>query len=477
MKVLRALAAVAALFMLASCGGGGGSNDGPNRTQPPPSRVPQATISDYSAANRVALEGRSGDAWIGAGNEPLTTDPTGTVGFVGGADISKMLVQTGPMFQRIFNSPPRHNYGNTETWRFRVRDGVSWERLLSYFRADADDNDGNLVRWGSPPTVRVAHGTPDDLEFEARLAVRLLNSALPPDWQIRFGDARSRHDHRDGEVVVEFSRSSTWPEGHRRSLGLAHSRTILVGDSTEEMVSALVWVDDRQLDDVRDRTHVLLHELLHALGRGHVPDYLFDDTIMNPHGLDSADFLVLHQLDQDALYATYENDDWGPWTDVSSHVVGRIGFVPGQYEAVVYGAVARNGLVRPWASGLYPSEPMRRGSGSATWRGKMLGLTPHEEAVAGDVGIGIQFANLTGRVDFTNIEKWRAFEPAGRIGTGSTWGDGDLRYSIEVIGSGFQQTGGDAGQVTGMFYKNNHAQAGGTLRRDDLAAGFGAERQ
>ena len=36
MNLPRAMAAVAALFVLASCGGGGGSNDGPNTTQPPP---------------------------------------------------------------------------------------------------------------------------------------------------------------------------------------------------------------------------------------------------------------------------------------------------------------------------------------------------------------------------------------------------------------------------------------------------------
>ena len=475
MNLPRALAAVAALFVLVSCGGGGGGNDGPNTTQPP-SQVPRASVS-YDAATGVALEGQAGDNWIGASNEPMNTDPTETVGFVGGADLTAMLVQTGPMFQRIFNSPPRPNYGNTETWRFRVRDGVSWSRLQAYFRADRADRNGDLHKWSDPPTVRVAHGTPDDLEFEVRTMVRMLNSALPPDWQIRFGDAKARHDYRDGEIIVQFSRAATWPEGHRNAWGLASTESIPVGDGWREVLSALVWVDNHELRDDRLRAKVVLHELIHALGRGHVPKRLFNDTIMNPYDANIADWLILHQLDQDALYAVYEDDDWGPWTDVSSHVVGRLGFVPGQYDAVVYGAVARNGLVRPWAMAYQPSAPMTRGAGSATWRGKMLGLTPHEEAVAGDVGIGIQFANLTGRIDFTNIEKWRAFEPAGRVGTGSTWGDGDLRYSIEVIGSGFQQTGGDAGQVTGMFYKNNHAQAGGTLRRNDLAAGFGAERQ
>ena len=471
---IRTSFAFIAAFLLASCGGGG-SGGGNVQTRPPPD-TPQSTTADYNAANRVALEGRSGDAWIGASNEPLFTDPTETVGFVGGADISKMLVQTAPMFNRIFNSSPRPNYGNTETWRFRVRDGVSWNRISSYLRADAAYYDGNLRKWGRPPTVRVAHGTPDSLEFEVRSAVRLLNSALPPDWQIRFGDAKARHEHRDGEIVVRFSGAATWPEGHRDAWGLASTRRT-PGDGVDELQSALVWVDHGQLRGTRERAHVLLHELIHALGRGHVPERQFDDTIMNPHGTDSADFLILHQLDQDALYLVHEDDDWGPWSDVSSHVLGRIGFIPGQYEAVLYGAVARNGLVRPWATGTLPSAPMTRAAGSASWRGKMLGLTPHEEAVAGDVGIGIQFANLTGRIDFTNIEKWRAFEPAGSVGSGTMWGDGDLRYSIEVIGSGFQQTGGDAGQVTGMFFKDNHAQAGGTLRREDLAAGFGAERQ
>lgn len=468
MSYLRALAAFSAVSVLVGCGG----NDGPSTTQPPP----RSDGTSFSATNSTFLPKAGGSDWIDASNEPLLTDDTGVIGYVGGVDLQKMLIQTEHVFKAA-STAHRPNHGNTQTWRFRVRDGTSAARLRAYLDADMADNGGNLVLWDRPPVVRVVHGTSEDQEFDVRTAVRLLNSALPADWQIRFGDSRSSHTHRDGEIIVEFSRASTWPEGHRHSIGLATYRATQVGHNLEAVDSALVWVDDSRLHHSRDIANVLLHELLHALGRGHVPEIRFPDSLMKPYGLDSAEFLVFWQLDQDVLYLLHEDDDWGPWTDVSSHVVGRIGFVPGQQRSVVYGAVARNGLVRPWAIASYPSEPMTQGFGSASWRGKMLGLTPREEAVAGDVDMRVRFSSLTGNIDFTNIEKWDRFAAPGQVGTGTMWGDGDLNYTIEVVGQGFQQTGGDAGKVTGVFYKDNHQQAGGTLRRNDLAAGFGAERQ
>ena len=461
---------LATMLALAGCGGSG-SGDG----QAPPGSGTTPT-SSFSASGGVGFQAGDGTYWIDASNEPLLTDDTGVIGYVGGVDLEKMLIQTQHVFSAASDAH-RPNYGDMQTWRFRVRDGTSASRLNAYLAADRADNDGSLVLWDRPPIVRVAHGTSEDREFDVRTAVRLLNSALPADWQIRFGDARASHTHRREEIIVEFSRSSTWPEGHQHSIGLASYRAIPVGRNLEELESALVWVDDRQLDHSRDIANVLLHELLHALGRGHVPESQFPDSLMKPYGLDSAEFLVLWQLDQDALYLLHEDDDWGPWSDVSSHVVGRLGFIPRRQRAVLYGAVARNGLVRPWAMSAYPSEPMTRGFGSASWRGHMLGLTPLEEAVAGDVDMRIRFSSLTGNIDFTNIEKWGRFAAPGQAGTGTMWGDGDLNYTIEVVGQGFQETGGDAGKVTGVFYKDNHAQVGGTLRRNDLAAGFGAARQ
>lgn len=62
------------------------------------------------------------------------------------------------------------------------------------------------------------------------------------------------------------------------------------------------------------------------------------------------------------------------------------------------------------------------------------------------------------------------------VGSGRTWNDGDLRYSVIVRGNAFTQTGGDAGEVTGVFFGSNHEGMGGVVERSDMSAGFGGTR-
>ena len=72
------------------------------------------------------------------------------------------------------------------------------------------------------------------------------------------------------------------------------------------------------------------------------------------------------------------------------------------------------------------------------------------------------------------MESWAA--APGAPGTGATWGDGDLNYTVAVDGNAFRRTGGDAGSITGVFFGAAHQGMGGTLVRDDLAAGFAGTR-
>ena len=88
----------------------------------------------------------------------------------------------------------------------------------------------------------------------------------------------------------------------------------------------------------------------------------------------------------------------------------------------------------------------------------------------------IGLATLDGTLGFTGLESWTANAAPGAIGTGNLWGDGDLGYSIAVKGNTFAQTGGDEGTVTGAFLGAAHEAMGGTLERNDLAAGFGGKR-
>lgn len=144
----------------------------------------------------------------------------------------------------------------------------------------------------------------------------------------------------------------------------------------------------------------------------------------------------------------------------------------------------RNGYAEAWAHGYHPGEfccdfglgnnPAL--SGSVTWNGVLLGLTPDAAAVAGDAAISVNIASMTGRADFTGLETWNANAAPGAVGTGAIWLDGDLGYTIAVRGNTFRETGGDAGTLTGIFTGRAHDGAAGTLECSDLTAAFGASR-
>ncbi len=105
-------------------------------------------------------------------------------------------------------------------------------------------------------------------------------------------------------------------------------------------------------------------------------------------------------------------------------------------------------------------------SGTATWSGAILGITPSEQTVVGDAQLEINMTKLNGQLDFTNMEYM----------TGGAWSDGGLNYSVRVRGYTFMQTGGDAGEVTGAFFGLDHEGMGGVVERSDMSAGFGGRR-
>ena len=198
---------------------------------------------------------------------------------------------------------------------------------------------------------------------------------------------------------------------------------------------------------------------------------------------------ILFPYDKAALLAVYGRfepgtlpdeltaENLGPWTDTSFHLRGEIIDLP--IGGASFGVASTNGLAQPWASGPTPWTDLADNeflSGSATWSGALLGITSSSETVAGDVRLRVGLSSLNGRIDFTGMEKWGVNEAPGDTGTGATWGDGDLGYSIEVRGNTFTQTGGDEGEVTGAFFGAAHEAMGGVLERADLSAGFGGKR-
>ena len=412
---------------------------------------------------------------------------------------------------------PITTHGDTDLFYGLVQDGVGAAEVIAYLQADAvgypsangGDNggvqllpDGLFLRFETaPPTVRVAEGTAPELIDETVRVVQLINAALPQAWQLQFSrdpEPAGMLGTPDGEILIEFAAQEDWshpdtpPPNEEIHIGLAqpHYRITPPGDPEEpwkvEIIAGQVWVDPTRTRG-QERLGVIAHEILHLLGRNHVDPARFPQTIMLGGDGEGPSEHVLHPLDREALLAVYDRFEPGTapgsiaetleaWSDTSLHVRGALGIADGE---IAFGAALRNGLSQPWAFGPAPhanleANPML--SESVSWSGRLLGLTPQAEVVAGAAGLTVELATLAGKVDFTRLESWGAHAAPGAIGTGTIWGDGDLSYGINVRGNSFVQTGGDAGTLTGGFFGASHEGMGGVLERDDLSAGFGGNR-
>ena len=171
------------------------------------------------------------------------------------------------------------------------------------------------------------------------------------------------------------------------------------------------------------------------------------------------------------------------------------------WTGTTYGVMLRDGMAAAWADGqtplanpgTLPGNLMVSGVAplGLSWMGRLIGLTPQAEPVAGDVDLHLYFdsneyvigeANdhdLFATLRITSLESWATIGEAGQPGTGAQWGSGRLTYSLAVYGNTFRRlpgSGGDEGMVVGAFYGSHHETAGGTIERDDLTAAFGAER-
>ena len=383
------------------------------------------------------------------------------------------------------------------------------EDALSYVSADAEAGfdeqqfpDGLLFRFAAdPPLVRVAEGTPPELVDEAVRVVQLLNMALPRDWQIGFGDEPGPAGTADPgpfEIIIAFAAQEDWPaevqppEGEGEDIGLALPRYefYATGDPHRpysiEIIGGRIWIDPTRTEG-DERLGVIAHEIIHVLGRNHPDPSRFPDSIMVAGGGDGPTEHILHPLDRAALFAVYSrvdpggapngiDIDLGPWADTSTHLYGVLELSGGK---VAFGAAFSNDLVQPWASGPAPDIALaenRQLAGTARWSGRLLGLTPTSEAVAGFAVLAVRLESLDGDLNFNALEYWPAGTAPGAVGTGSMWRDGDLGYLVEVRGNTFVQTGGDAGAVTGAFFGSAHEGMGGVIVREDLSAAFGGTR-
>ncbi len=129
---------------------------------------------------------------------------------------------------------------------------------------------------------------------------------------------------------------------------------------------------------------------------------------------------------------------------------------------VAFGAAFSNGLLRPWASGPAPDTALAenpRLAGTVRWSGRLLGLTPAAEAVAGVADLAVHLDSLDGDLNFTGLEYWPEGAAPGAVGTGSTWRDGDLGYRVEVRGNTFLRASGDTGTVDRRVLRTRDTRA------------------
>ena len=406
-------------------------------------------------------------------------------------------------------------HGETRVSHGSVQDGIGAAEVIAYLQADAaslqnpEEEDGMSVdlipeglflRFGAvPPTVRLADGTPPALVDETIRVVQAINAALPIDWQLKVNRdpaPAGTVTPSDGEILVVFAREEDWSQEAAppidENIGLAEPLFTIAptGDPNAqfriEIGGGRVFVDHTRTEGL-ERLGVIAHELIHLLGRSHVDPIRFPRTIMVGGGSEELSPHILHPLDREALLAVYgelepgttPNDiaeELGDWSDTSLHIRGAVDIEDGE---MAFGAALRNGLSQPWASGPSPHTDLEDNpalSGSVSWTGRLLGLTPDAEAVAGAADLSVDLATLTGTVEFAGLEQWAANAAPGAPGTGAIWDDGDLRYDIEVRGNTFVQTAGDAGTVTGSFFGPAHEGMGGVLEHNKLSAGFGGKR-
>ena len=413
----------------------------------------------------------------------------------------------GALAQAAIHGDVRISYGS-------IRDGVGAAELIAYLEADSSppatgEEDGMpadtvleipLLRFRSePPTVYVADGTPPALVDETVRVVQAINAALPRKWQLTFSPdpaPAGALQPADGQIHVTFAPQEDWPTHavppDGEDIGLAEPviAAVPTGDPAVpvqfEYVAGRVLVDHTRTSGL-ERLGVIAHELIHLLGRNHVDPARFPETIMVGGGSEELTEHILHPLDREALLAAYGHfqpgttrsgiaEDLGAWADTSLHVRGALDTEGGE---ISFGAALRNGRSQPWATGPTPGTAIEDNtalSGSVNWSGRLIGLTPSAETVVGAADLLVNLASMLGTAEFAGLEQWAVAAAPGALGTGTVWHDGDLRYTIEVRGNTFVQTGGDAGRVTGAFLGPAHEGMGGVLLRDDLSAGFGGKR-
>ncbi len=393
----------------------------------------------------------------------------------------------------------------------RVIDGVHRDELARSLDVEVETTPGPLKAFRLKRTVRVVEGATVAMMDQTVRAVQLINAALPREGRFRFDDAPVPMEFVErleafckgfvcerpgvplGHVWVQFAPAEVWlgPEKAKEKPHVS-GQTVLNGSIRNLDAGSLsswagrVWVDPVRATG-ETRLLVLVHELLHTLGRGHADAGRFSGSVMRPVSDSIRRGEILYPLDRAALLAAYRMlrpsatrseiaQGLESWEDTSTHVAGELGGGGGDAR---FGAGLRNGLARPWASGSAPrTGAVENGSlsGSIVWSGRVLGFTREGEVAAGAAELTIRPDTLDGALRLTALESWPGRQPPGAAGTGTPLREADATYRVVVRGNRFVADGGAAGQVTGALFGEFHEGMGGVIESDGLVAGFGGRR-
>lgn len=500
--LFRLGAALLVLAVLTGCGG--------ERAAPPPPAVVETT-------NSPGLTPELFDAYIWVD----TFRPGAPVMRFGeslhvGADVAPPARALAPSGAR----------GGAALSRGHVRDAVSASDVVDYLRVAASHklSPRSITGLGTYPATRVTvlrlvegpytRDTRTRFALFAQDAVGIINTALPFGRQIRFSPHLESQDNPDktiSEIKLHFLPKThhLYPEdANPAALGMA-SVSYYVKDQdapaweiTKEGAGySTVFIDPEAIAPFTDAeaTHVLVHELLHAMGFTSHTDPARHDSTLNPTYFPGTQpRALIHPVDRAGLLAAYSRfapgakpgeisaETLGPWSERSFHLRGDLDVGAGMLS---FGVAFANGLPQPWATGPTPSRTLRDNpaiSGSVTWRGALVGVTTAGGGVLGDASLTLDTGDFLGRLDLS----------AMRFESGAVWEDGDLSYAIRADGSGytfrradteFRQgsagnetsyswRGNDLGSVTGVFLGPGHEGMAGVLERHDLSAAFGGRR-
>ena len=452
------------VFLAAACGGEGGAA---RISAPEPARMPEVSEPAPMPPSTHTSQNPPAPIWDVWG--------LGAIHHIGAS----------------FGAPAENlRYTSTESgirfYEGRVADGENAADVVAYLRYMTTDS-RYLATFENPPTVSVAEGTDEKFTTATIHAVRIVNSILPYNKQIVFGESNApkTRDARDvpfGNIHIEFLPQNEWPIRYFSSpstLGTAHGST-----RNHKAHSSQILIDTGENHEIF--IPVIVHELLHALGMwGHSDADRFPLSIMNAQTnalIPLLGTLLLMEIDKDAVLAAYARfepgtpeseitaENLGPWESVSSHLRGEFD-VAG--DTVSFGVSTRNGMAHPWVNGPKPAGNLsdnRFLPETATWEGALLGFASSGRKVTGDARLDVKLADLTsGELFFTDLE----------YSNTQTWGDGDLEYTVHILSNTFHNWGHeskDEGDVTGAFFGRNHEGMGGVLRRRDLTGAFGGKR-